>query len=350
MEQILISVIISFILINSIFCSLESCEDLENQQLCESEEIEITNISCWKYNNTVQNRIECAPYPDLESDQKAFYKLYLGLYKETVSGYADYPSLQQDFIDDGIVMQAKDTYTKGETITSKLIELTNDDYKIINSKNTCYYKFIGKRVDDIVNGKIADFPNVTNKNVCYNAIKFDELKNVLDCGFAKIHLTRYGKDYDIQTCYFLPNDKLSETLTTVYRMLIVEELFGQEGSFESMLGIDDEDEEEVISVDEDYEDLKKNKVTKSNKLGRKNKNRKLQDDDPTASFDITVEGKYGKIVKYSSSSNETIIVEEGNGTEDDDDDGDNIGTISTESSNFIKFNLSLLVYILILLA
>ena len=134
-------------------------------------------------------------------------------------------------------------------------------------------------------------------------------------------------------------------------MLIVEELFGQEGSFESMLGIDDEDEEEVISVDEDYEDLKKNKVTKSNKLGRKNKNRKLQDDDPTASFDITVEGKYGKIVKYSSSSNETIIVEEGNGTEDDDDDdGDNIGTISTESSNFIKFNLSLLVYILILLA
>ena len=63
--------------------------------------------------------------------------------------------------------------------------LSFETYKIINSKNTCLYKFIGQSLL-IDKGK---YVNITDRKECFNTNQFPDFENLINCGFATLTFT-----------------------------------------------------------------------------------------------------------------------------------------------------------------
>ena len=101
----------------------------------------------------------------------------------------------------------KETYKKTETIEMKVSNFTEDDLKIFKRHNTCGYLYYG-RYSDNKDKYPSGYPNITNKKTCFNADQFKELKNLVDCGYAEMTFTVKNVKKTIKTCFYIPNNKM----------------------------------------------------------------------------------------------------------------------------------------------
>ena len=284
-----------------------SCLNENNILNCHLHNIEIPNFSCWKFKDIFNNKEHCIIYPDNEIIQKEFYNFYLGISKEELS----INSNKND-----IMIPEKEIYKKDETITFKGIQdiLTDEDKSIINNSNTCYSIFYKGYSNFWLNG---NFPNIENPNICFNAIKFSEHNNILDCGFAKISFSYGLKKYNFQTCYFIPNDELSKNIQDFYRRSLIEEMLGKDGTFGKTI---------------------------KNKNNNENIIRKLQENNEI-SFEMTIQNKNGKVLKYDSKLYNITVVKD----KSTDDDNSEFDRFKPDNSNHLKFNWLIAIYIILLL-
>ena len=160
-----------------------SCLNENNQSKCETHKIDIPNFSCWKYYDTLNNEEHCVIYPDTDLIQIEYYNFYLGISKEDLLiNYKHFPLLYNK---SKIMIPEKVIYKNEETIKFKSIKdiIKEEDLLIFNESNTCYSHFFKGYSSFWSNGT---FPNISNPDICYNAIKFSQHENILDCGFAEI--------------------------------------------------------------------------------------------------------------------------------------------------------------------
>ena len=306
-----------------------SCLNEKDQSKCHSHKIEIPNFSCWKFDDNFNHERNCIIYPDNEFIQKEYYKFYLGIAKEELS--INFKVNEKVFIPE------KEIYKKDEIIKFKRIQdiLTEEDMIIFNKSNTCYSLF-NKGYSNFLNEGI--FPNITNPNICYNAFRFTEQNDILDCGFAKIAFNYGKKKYNIQTCYFIPNNKISPNMLVFYRSSLIEEMWGKNGTWGKSI----RNNNQKISKNNNEENIRINNLLKE---------RKLQENDEI-SFEMTIQDKNGKVIKMDSKSYNISIVENDNSLSKDDEEEDEENSepviFEQNKSNLIKFNLLISIYIILL--
>ena len=193
--------------------------------------------------------------------------------------------------------------------------------RIFNKSNTCYSQFYKGYSSFLIDGT---FPNISNPNICYNTIKLDEQKDILDCGLAKIYFNYGQNKYNIQTCYFMPNNKISPNMLDFYRRSLIEEMWGKDGPLEKSI-----------------------KNTNQKNINE----RKLQEKDEI-SFEMTIQDKNGKLIKMDSKSYNITIIENDNGNnpfkDEEDEDNSEPEKFDHNNSSNLKFNLLIFIYLILL--
>ena len=287
--------IILSILLFSIYCSFDSCGEETIPSQCKNHDIQFNGFSCYKMEfpqfieddeGDNDDYPHCFPYPDKSETQKKYRKFLLGYMKETGSAYEEAKNEITE-----IPIFKEETYSKDETLTYKLEKLSSEDKKILNGNKTCAYLMFGRYSDNIKKYR-SGYPNIEDKNICINADQFSDLKGLINCGYAHIKYTIMDKVYNFSTCYYIPDNQFPEELKPLWRILYFPD--------EYILDILEMDDDDI------YDKNIGNKVTK---IFKKSKKRKLQDSEKD--YEIIVEDKFGKKVKYSSNSTEMEILEKG---------------------------------------
>jgi len=279
--------IILSILFYSIYCSYESCGEETDTSKCKNHDIEFNGFSCYKMELPIldddDDSMMCYPFPDKSETQKKYEKFIIGYIKEMGSSREEN---KKDITE--ISIFGKETYSKDDTITFKTEKLSSEDKKILNGNKTCAYMMDGRYLDNIKKYP-SGYPDVEDKNLCLNADQFSEFKGLINCGYAQIKYKVMDKVYNHSTCYYIPDNQFPEDLKPFWRTLYFPD--------EYILNILEMDEDGI------YDKNIGNKIFKKSK-----KKRKLQDSEE---YEIIVEDKFGKKVKYSSNSTEMQILEKG---------------------------------------
>lgn len=175
-------IIIISMMFLSIYCSLESCLQEKDPSQCQKHSIESSNeilFSCFKYESYYLSNISCLHYVADEKLQKTYYKYDLGLTKEWGSSNPTRSGIRNPI---SII-----SYIEGDTIKEKYVSiadiLTEEDKEIYFGKNTCWYRAYARFRDDYEGER---YINISDKNICFNADRFDDLKDIIDCGYATI--------------------------------------------------------------------------------------------------------------------------------------------------------------------
>ena len=238
--------------------------------------------------------------------------------KEIMSGYGKYllNSIGED-LDVDLEKPKKETYNTNEIVETEKATLSSKDKEIILSEKTCYYYLFGNYYFD---QEKKGYPNITNKNTCFNANQFDDLKNLLDCGYATINYSLNNKDYTIKTCYPIPNDNMPK----MFNELLVEYLKRdlKEGLLNYLFNCiagscSEEDYDDENYGDEDYDE----------EGNRRRRRRRLSN----LKYNIEAENKNGKKIKYSSNSNTFEV----------------ISNAQSNNNSYLKLNLYLLLLFLL---
>ena len=144
--------------------------------------------SCFKYVNEdlPDLKQKCSIYFTDEKIQKMQYKSEVGKFKEW-----------------GTVMKgnSKISYVEGDTYKEKVMKiedvLTKEDEKIFFGKNNCFYRTFDRFYNDYKGEKNI---NISDKNVCYNVDRFEDLKDIMDCGYATITGKYKNKSFVLTNC------------------------------------------------------------------------------------------------------------------------------------------------------
>ena len=288
MKNLIFLLIFSYIY-NSIF----ECEHAINQRICNDIEVELNDFYCFKANLFYSKLIKCFPFPKEAKKQKIYLNLHNGLAKELYSIFgSDVKILQQKIPEKlpelarGLFHTRKEFYKKDDIIDLEERTFTKKDFDLISKEQTCTYYLYGKykRVEEI------DYQNIEDKNICFNADKFDEIKDIIDCGYATIRFS-FGYDiHQIKTCYLIPNDNLPHNLTVLFKSQII-------GDIEENIGITH---------------TLFNKIAKAHKVNNDEWDEEININKLNSLvYIIEVENKYGRKVKYSN-DNKMEIISEGN--------------------------------------
>ena len=330
MKNELLTVLITLILINAIFCTAFECDEEEDQEKCSQHSIEYEGFSCYKLkyietsedgNEEVEN--SCISFPDEAGNQKAFINFVIGWMKESFSslgGYFDGERIEDDPDYPYIYQLNKQSYSKGEEIIITEAKFSEEDINIITSKNTCSYLLYGRHLDNILdyqeNNNMENYrgyPNITDKNICFKAAQFPELTNLIDCGYAEIKYFTGDEEYKINSCFYIPNDKIPETIKSYFKTNFIDSMMDPEDRdsmlsfifFEGLSGDDGDDDDE-------------------------RRRRRLS---AFKGYQITVEDKNGKKLQYKTGEKGITVVSEG----------------SNQSRWIPKYNIILLSLILLFL-
>lgn len=309
--------IISLVLIFSVYCSLDSCVKEQNYSSCTNHEIELKKFSCRKFWNSDDgnNNKKCFPFPGEFKDQIYFWGLLKG---STAEFESVFPGSSQNYFDQLLVyLEEGDeihAYSINGTLSLKYLE-------IVRNKNTCFYQYYGR----YVNNKTANSENITDKNICYNVDQFTELKNKVNCGYGEIKYVENGKTYGIKSCFFVPNKTMSVDMRKIYKKYFVDKLF-----------------------EKGYFPLTSNSTSV----------RRL-DDDTKMDYEIIIEDKDGQKVKYTYDSDDFEYIENNdkNGNDISTDAVTDAGTddepqkifIPSKGNRFMFDKLLFLLFILLIL-
>lgn len=330
MKNELLTVLITLILINTIFCSAFECDEEEDQEKCSQHSIEYEGFSCYKLKNieTTEDGNEevetsCTSFPDEAGNQKAFINFVIGWMKESFSslgGYFDGERIEDDPDYPYIYQLNKQSYSKGEEIIITEAKFSEEDINIITSKNTCSYLLYGRHLDNILDYQknnnmenYTGYPNITDKNICFKAAQFPELTNLIDCGYAEIKYFTGDEEYKINSCFYIPNDKIPETIKSYFKTNFIDSMMDPEDgdSFLSLIF------GEGLSGDDGDDDDERRRRRLSAFKG----------------YQITVEDKNGKKLQYKTGEKGITVVSEG----------------SNQSRWIPKYNIILLSLILLFL-
>ena len=315
--------IILFLVICSTVCDWESCANEEDTTKCSSHILDgIDGYSCrichipdFDYDTEEEEEEEevdvCGAYPDSAEDQKIFWRLSLGEWKESLSAQKLFIN---EFSDLKIIPEpTKDYFAKDEIVEYKLRKLTNEEKTTIQNAKSCAYQYAGRFFED-PEAKL----NITDKNTCFNAYQFSELKDLVNCGYSTIRYNISGHNFTVNTCFYIPDNHLPNNVKNLFKQFFVE------------LGISS-----IIGYS--YEGPSDLKSKQKKFLGRK---RKLQDEN--YQYEVIVEDKYGKKYKYVNDEVEPEVIEEGL-------QGNRIYGSNDSKTPLIKISLLLLIISLILL-
>ena len=308
----------------SINCGIFECSADENITNCSSHNVkELGDFNChaFIYEFTKLNRSECSIFPDSAEDQEVYWKIINGFSKEGLSFSTTIETSDEVEYDNFIAIPEKEYYGKDEIVKVKTTSPSEEDWKIIRSKNTCSYKFMGQHffVENY------QYVNLTDRNECFNTLQFPDLKNLINCGYATITFnTDSGAPFTFKTCYFIPDNHLPDSFQKLFKALFMD--LQLEGVINSFSYEDDALEDE---------DLLKQKKAYLKQIMK----RKLQDTSDHK-YEIIVEDKYGKKYKYTDKSNEPEVIEEGM-------QGDRIYGSNHSQKTFLNYKLLLFMISLI---
>ena len=292
-------IIILLIFIYFTYCTVDSCLDEKDYSKCENNDIGISKISCYKlrYHHDPEEQKTCIPFPDEAESQKAFNYFSRGIIKE----FASSSNVGDKFFSGYILyVTEKETYNKGEAIHSYPINGTIplEDMDRLMNKNTCSYKYFGRYVDNKANlENNIPYENITDKNICFNVDQFDELKDLLNCGYAEIKYVKDNKEYGIKTCFLIPDSNMPDEIRKLYKKYV--DMIFEVGIF-------------PLTFDS-FDPSKKEKLEKVN-------------------YEIIVEDKNGKKLEYIYGS-EDIVNYENKNNPNDNTQTDNTKTDNTQTGN-----------------
>ena len=294
-----------FLLISYTYCSLLNCQSESTQANCGNHDIEFNDFSCYKLTNEIGNE-GCTIFPDKSENQQLALNFHNGMQKEifsiTAQSESDFTSGEYDM---HLIQSEKETYSKGEVIKFNRKELTPKDKSAILSQNTCNYLYIGRylKITQEMEAK-NDFSNfkekinIPDKDLCFNSEQMPELQNLVDCGYADVNIiTEDNKRYNYKTCFYLPNEKMPEEFKPYFRTVYLQNIFtGSISGIVSAMEAYDiyEENKKLISEEEEEDDGSRRRLT-------------------NPSFEVIVEDKNGKKIKYSSSSMTIENYSEGSG-------------------------------------
>jgi len=271
-------IIISLTLFSIICCNAYSCDRETNQDKCYDYIIDdYEGFSCYKFNYENENEKGCCSFPDDPNSQKVFFNLLNGMQKEFYSGTPDYFDEEDKNID--FYVGNKDSYNKGEEIVLKGIPFPDEEKKNLKARKTCtylyYWRYYDRLEETFSQGKQYEgYPNIEDKNLCFNAEQISELKDLIDCGYADIKYISNGKEYNIKTCFYIPNEKMPEKLAEYFKTNVID------FSFQTIIY-------DLIIDSEDYYRNITSNFEDSRKLS-------------TNSYELIVEDKYGRKIKYTN--------------------------------------------------
>lgn len=314
-------IIIIPMMLLSIYCTYHSCIYEKDLSQCSKHtmEPELNFLSCFKYMfDFGGNPSGCGVLLKNSEAQKTYIKYTSGSQKESLSRY---PLSKIEKENRTIVTFDKETYDKGDTIQMKIVTLTEEEKRIINNNNTCDYKAYARFVDpgNYLGEKKV---NITDKNFCFNVDKFEDLKGIMDCGYATIK----GKFNNI-----------SFTFTNCYNILVK----NVDGDFKKHFYNSTKDESGFFSFDiysilrHNITDLDINNEDRSKFEKRQLQSQLFQD---IQDFDMVVEDRYGNVVRY----NKDGIV----GGGDDEYDEPN-KFVNANASGKISLNFMLLLFLIL---
>ena len=209
-------IFIVIMLLAYIFCTLKSCSGEEDTSQCQKHSIEVSDVSCFLTEE--ENEKFCNPYFDNPDLQKIFKKYYIGRLKEAYSCIEPYyddaeeVTLDNYFDSINITIPEKETYSKGETIIFKKVPiktyLTSNDIEIIKNGNTCLNHYM-QTLNNLNNQTL-------NKTTCFNVDRFEENKNLMDCGFATFNIAYKNKNYQFFSCYEIADENAHTSFKQYY--------------------------------------------------------------------------------------------------------------------------------------
>lgn len=327
MKRVLI--LLSLICFSS--CSMINCDSFTDQEKCNEINVEQDGLFCFKANITSEylqddyeyeyegngdyegyedgeEKTKCMTFPIEAENQKLFFQVYNGFLKETFSMYGktfgSYEE-EEDYenIESQLLKSRKDFYNTNEMIQIDPGTLSSTDKDKLISEQTCAYYFYGRFYKKYIQEQNTQYENINNENMCYNAIKFNEFKNIIDCGYAEIKGKFNGNDFNIKTCYLIPTanvpDMFKEVYTSyqneVWNNFMLHDIVCLHTGGGSACFPDDGDSGDSGEYEEDY-----------NESGRRR--RRLTDE---FSYEIEVKNKYGRIVSFSNTDNSYTIKEQG---------------------------------------
>ena len=308
--------IILFLIICSTVCDYESCVEETDDTKCSSHALDgIDGYSCRLFSapdfDFEENRDTdfCGIFPDSAEDQKIYWRLSLGESKELLSAVKAYIG---NYLDQ-VAEPTKDYFAKDEIVEFKLRTLTDEERKTILNANSCAYQFLGRFLEHPKAEK-----NITNKNTCFNAYQFSELKDLINCGYSTITYNISGTKLTVNTCFYIPDNHLPDNLKALFKQLFVEP--------------------KISSIIDIYSNEGPSNLKSKQKIIPRGI-RKLESED--IQYELVVEDKYGKKYKYVKDKVEPEVIEEGL-------QGDRIYSSNDSKKALSKISLLLLIISLIL--
>ena len=297
-------IIIISMMFLSIYCTAESCLNEADPSQCQKHTLEqqLKYYSCFKYENEDFPDIEqkCTLYYTNEELQKLYYKYQVGRFKELAT------------MDGG---NAAIYYVKGDTVHRKEMGvedvLTEEDEKIFFGKNNCWYKAYARFYNDYEGER---YINISDKNVCYNVDRFEDLKDIMDCGYATITGKYKNKSFVLTNCVPILDKNADEFFKDNYKGSY---LFWDGGYYFNHV------------------------IPSFLEMAKYNISTNFQKND-VQDYVISVEDRYGNIVKYN-------INEERIDGDDGEDEEDDPQKILDSSSRNIRNTLNILILLYFIL-
>ena len=288
----------------SIYCTAESCLNETDPSQCQKHTIEprFKYYSCFKYvNEDLPNlELKCNLYFTNEELQKIFYKYQVGTFKEW--GTANKGN-------------SKIGYVEGDTYKEKVMKikdvLTKEDEEIFFGKNNCFYRAHARFYDDYEGER---YINISDKNVCYNVDRFEDLKDIMDCGYATITGKYKNKSFVLTNCVQILDKNADELFKDYYKDHLLE-----------------------YKINYYFNHV----IPSFLEMAKYNISTNFQKND-VQDYVISVEDRYGNIVKYN-------INEERIDGDDGEDEEDDPQKILDSSSRNIRNTLNILILLYFIL-
>ena len=209
-----------------VYCTRDECNECTNQKLCNSIDVGNENLYCFKVEYfDPDGKSKCLAFPKEAEHQRLYYQLQNGFIKELSSCFVYLSNLlygeDETFerIEADLIKVEKDFYSIDEVVKINQATLSSEDKDILASEKTCAFYFYGSYAKNLY----RKYSNITDRKTCFNASKFNEFVNLIDCGYAKVKFNMNGEDYEITTCHFVPTSQLPETFNDIYGNYLVGE-------------------------------------------------------------------------------------------------------------------------------